>query len=116
MIVDPGELRPTAQFRRGVRPLFLLSSHGSGAGPWSYAPMTKPSTACDLLRDGASGLSAHSWSACGREIRGCGGVAAGSADTYVSSKILRKLEKKAPREPIILMGLIPACQRTARLC
>ena len=67
---------------------------------------------CVLLRGDASALCAHSWSPCGREIHESGAGPACSADTYVSSKILRKLKNFATREPTILMGVAPACQRT----
>lgn len=74
--------------------------------------MTTQTTACGPSHDGASTRCARSWSACGRETHECGADGAGSVDTYVSSKILRELKNFATREPTILMGVAPACQRT----
>ena len=68
--------------------------------------------ACGPSRDGASTRCARSWSPCERETRECGADGADSVDTYVSSKILRKLKNFATREPTILMGVAQACQRT----
>ena len=74
--------------------------------------MTIRSAACAPSDGGASTRCAHFSSACGRGSHECGGAAADSVDTYVSSKILRKLKNFATREPTILMGGAPACQRT----
>src|SRR5215203_5290595 len=63
-------------------------------------------------RDGVSKRSGRSLSTCERESHECGGGAAYSVDTYVSSKILSKLKNLATLEPTILMGVAPACQRT----
>ena len=79
----------------------------------SFTATTKQSVVCALSRGGASGRCGRSWSACGRGIHGCAGGDAGWADTYASSKILRNSQNFATREPTILMGAIPACQRTA---
>src|SRR5688572_8717614 len=78
--------------------------------------MTIPTAACAPWRDGASIRCGRSCCAYERENHGCDAAGADWADTYVSSKILRKLKKIAPREPTILMGVAPACQRTVRVC
>src|SRR5688500_11887660 len=75
-----------------------------------------PTTACAPWRDGASARCGRSYCACERENHECGSDGADWADTCVSSKILRKLKKIATREPTILMGVAPACQRTVRVC
>src|SRR5687768_601814 len=74
--------------------------------------MTIQSAACAPSGGGASTRCAHFSSAYERGIHECGAAGADSVDTYVSSKILRKLKNFATREPTILMGRAPACQRT----
>jgi hypothetical protein len=101
-IVNLDELRPSAQFTSGVRPIFLnLHAHGDkGSDP----VVTIRTTACVPWRACALGRSGHFLSASEQGIRVCGGDGADSVERSASSKFLRKMAKTAILEPTMLMA------------
>ena len=76
--------------------------------------MTIRLAVCGLWRGGVSARCVRSSWPCEQGSHGCAGDVAGSVETYVSLKFLRKIENFGPPEPTILLAHRLACQRTSR--